>query len=303
MLGLADRRRVSDLTIADVEEIKRFLSVTRTDMLTWLPSPWEPGWKSEAASELSNAETGPGGVAWGEDAVRTAYAAAAIFLFAAADCLDAMADAANLLTTLYVPHVLARAVLEAGSQAWWLLEPGIGARRRVIRSILVRASSARYLGKAVRKLDPAGTAADFGEDQVTVRAYAASLGLTYVCNDSRVECEGERLPSYTARADDFERAVFITGAYSIYSGAAHAEMYSIVQGWRPSAATAQRWERRPERVPVWAVVLAAAGFATVPAFRAITLLGKGARRMDLAYSMRNIGQMARRMELPREWWY
>jgi hypothetical protein len=95
----------------------------------------------------------------------------------------------------------------------------------------------------------------------------------------------------------------MAGAYSIYSGAAHAEVYSIVQGWRPSVVTVQRWERRPERIPVWAAVMAAAGFATVPAFRALTLLGKGARIMDLAYSMRHIGQMARRMDLPRAWWY
>jgi hypothetical protein len=53
-------------------------------------------------------------------------------------------------------------------------------------------------GKAARKLDPAGIPADFGEDQATVRAYAASLGLTYICNDSRVECESERRISQAA---------------------------------------------------------------------------------------------------------
>jgi CheY-like chemotaxis protein len=57
------------------------------------------------------------------------------------------AVATDPVAALYVPHVLARAVMEAGSQAWWLLGPGIGARRRVIRSISVRASSARYLGQ------------------------------------------------------------------------------------------------------------------------------------------------------------
>src|SRR5258706_11708537 len=32
---------VADLTITDVDEIKRFLFATREDVLTWQPSPWE----------------------------------------------------------------------------------------------------------------------------------------------------------------------------------------------------------------------------------------------------------------------
>jgi hypothetical protein len=92
-------------------------------------------------------------------------------------------------------------------------------------------------------------------------------------------------------------------AYAIYSGAAHAELCSVVQSWRPSPAAAPLWERNPERDAVWAAIMAGAGFVVVPAFRAITLLGKGARRMDLAYSMRNVGEMARRMGLPRGWVY
>jgi len=82
--------------------------------------------------------------------------------------------------------------------------------------------------------------------------------------------------------------------------AAHAELYAIRQGWRLSPTAGPLWEKNPDRVPVWAAVLAGAGFATVPAFRAITLLGKNARRVDLAYSMRNIGQMTRRLGLPKE---
>lgn len=294
---------MTDLTLADVDDVKNYLLTTREDLLTWLPNPWQPAWRSEAADELRNAEAGPGG-AWGENPVRTAYAAASTFVFAAVDCLDAMADSANLLTTLFVPHVLARAAMEAGAQAWWLLEPKIGARNRVIRSILIRASSARYLGEAARKLDPVpGSAANFGEDQNMVRTYAASLGLSYICNDDRVECEGEKLPSYNARANEFEKALFMTGAYKIYSGAAHAELYAVTQSWRPSTIAAPLWEKNPDRIAVWAAVLAGAGCATVPAFRAITLLGKNARMVDLAYSMRKIGQMTRRLGLPKEWVY
>jgi hypothetical protein len=291
---------VADLTVGDIDRIKGFLTVTCEDILRWLPAAWEPGWQSEAASELRNGEVGANGP-WGEEPVRTAYAAAQVFLYAALDSLDAIADSVNPLTTTYVPHVLARAAMEAGSQTWWLMEPRIGVRRRVIRSILIRASSARHLGKAARKMDRA--ALDYGEDQAMVREYAKNLGLSYVCNDDVVQCETETLPGYTKRGADFEKAVFMTAAYAIYSGAAHAELYAVSQVWRLSAAAAPLWERAPDRVAVWAAVLAAAGFATVPAFRAIQVLGLNARKAEIAYSMRNLGKVMREMELPREWWY
>ena len=159
-----------------------------------------------------------------------------MFVFAALDCLSAMAHSVTLLTTAYVPNVQARAAMEAGSQAWWLLEPGIGARRRVIRSVLIRAQSARFLGQAVRKVDPALTVTGYGEDPPAVLQYASGAGLAYICNDTRVECEGEILPGYTRRATEFESAVEVGAAYKIYSGAAHAELYAVMQGRRQATA-------------------------------------------------------------------
>jgi hypothetical protein len=261
---------------------------------------------SEAAIEVYNGEQRADGSAWGEDPVRTAYAASAAFLFASLDCLQAMADSVNLLTTAYVPNVIARAAMEAGSQAWWLLEPKIGARRRAIRSILVRAKSARYLSQAARKIDPVGQVTQYGEDQPTVRSYARDLGISYICNDDRTECEGEKLPGYNARAAALESAMKMIAAYNIYSGATHAELYSVAQGWRQSPIPGQAapsWERAPDRQAVWATVIAAAGFAAMPAYRAIILLGRNARAVELTYSMRKIGQLTRRMDLPPEWRY
>jgi len=214
-----------DLTIGDVAEIKSFLFRTCDDVLSWLPGTgWQPAWQSDAARELSNSEVRADGSPWGDEPVRTAYAAAAVFLLTATDSLRALADSANVLTTTYTSGVLARAVMEAGAQAWWLLEGGIGARRRVIRSVLIRASSARWLGKAVKIADPAGTASAYGEDQARVQACATALGLSYVCNSKKAECETELLPGYTDRATDFEKAVGVGASYSIYSGAAHAEL-------------------------------------------------------------------------------
>jgi hypothetical protein len=296
---------VSDMTIEDAAEIYAFLHGTSADVIRWLPgAAWEPAWQSEAAREVGNSETGSPGQPWGDAPVRTAYATAAVFIFAAVDSLNAIADSVSVFTTAYVPNILARAAMEAGGQAMWLLEPGIGARVRVIRSILIRASSARKLGQAVRTGDPSAPVTDYGEDQDRVRAYAQGLGLTYISNDDRTECEGTVLPRYTARAAVFEQALQMSAAYKIYSGAAHAELYSVLQSWRPTASpgsSAVVWERRPEREAVWAAVIAAAGMAVMPAFRAITLLGRHARRIEVFHSMRRVGELTRRMGLPRDW--
>jgi len=114
-------------------------------------------------------------------------------------------------------------------------------------------------------------------------------------------CETEVLPGYTQRATDFEKAVYLTAAYSLYSGAAHAELYAISQSWRQSATATPLLERSHERIAVWAAVLAAAGFATVPAFSALQLFGKSSRNQEVASCMRRIGQMCRDMDLPRDW--
>jgi hypothetical protein len=42
---------------------------------------------------------------------------AQLFLYAALNSLAALGDSVNVMTTTYVPHVLARAAMEAGSQA------------------------------------------------------------------------------------------------------------------------------------------------------------------------------------------
>lgn len=149
-----------------------------------------------------------------------------------------MADSVNVRTTTYTSGVLARAVMEPGAQAWWLLERGIGARRRVTRSVLVRASSARRLQKSVKAADPRGKPRDYGEDPARVTTYARALGLSYTCNSRKTECESESLPGYTDRATEFEKAIGVSAAYAIYSGAAHAELYGVdagLAGCRPTA--------------------------------------------------------------------
>jgi predicted RNA-binding Zn-ribbon protein involved in translation (DUF1610 family) len=191
---------MTDLTATDVDANRQYLGVVRDDVLNWLPTTWVPGWQSEAAMELANREVRSDRTQWGEQPVRTAYAAAQVLIYAAADCLEALADSTNTRTTVYVPNVLARAAMEAGSQAWWLLEPGIGPRRRVVRAVLIRHSSALNLNDAARKLDPvSGAASTYGEDEAMVATYAQDLNLAPITRNGRTwACEPEILPGYTA---------------------------------------------------------------------------------------------------------
>jgi hypothetical protein len=299
-----------DLTQVDIDEIRAFLTRTCDDAGRWLPGTgWRPAWKSAAEREICNAELRPDGSLWGEDPVRTAYAAATVFLFAGLDALLALRDSVNVSTTSYVPGVLSRAAMEAGSQAFWLLQPDIGARRRVIRSVLVRAGSAANLKDSVEAVDPAEVVSDYGESPSRIEAYAQGLGLTYAIKKDEhgrkaLECEGERLPSYTARAVEMETAMKMSAAYRIYSGAAHAELYSVMQAWRSTTpGTAVPLERWCDREAVWTAVLASAGFVMMPAFRALMLLDLRARMHEMVRSMQAIGTMTNRMKLPRAWRY
>lgn len=175
-----DHGSVAELTDNDVREMKRFLTETCTDLKRWLPEPeWQPGWQSEAAAERSNQEIGPSGV-WGPAPVCSVYVAAALYLEGVLQCMRAMADIITTDTTHYVPNCLARAAMESGSQAFWLLEEGIGARRRVARFMLLRASGARRLAGEVGKTNPS-SAGLYGKTPGQAAALAASLG----CSDRR----------------------------------------------------------------------------------------------------------------------
>jgi hypothetical protein len=299
---------VAYLTDDDVREMQRFLNGTCADLKRWLPEPeWHPGWHSEAARERANQESGPGGP-WGQDPVRSVYTAAALYLEAVLQCMRAMAAALTPESTHYVPNCLLRAAMEAGSQAFWLLEPGLGTRRRVARFMLIRASGARQRSEQVSMTDP-GTAHLYGETPQQAAALAASLGLSceYRAQGKyRGEwwCGNEKLPGYTERNRMLEDAMFTRAAYSIYSAALHAEWHSVIGGWEEVMLEdgTRAMVIRPDREAVWGAVMVAAAPAVVPAIRAVQLLGYGARRREIGHWVDSSLGLMRRMGLPREWW-
>jgi hypothetical protein len=260
-----------------------------------------------AARECGNSEAGPGG-AWGDDTVRTVYAGAALYLDTILRCIQAMAGALTAESTPYEMNALARAAMEAGAQLWWLLQPGIGVRRRVARFWLIRASGARYLHETVQIVDPAAPSGTYGETPVMVGAAVDGLGLSYSERQPLDKkwfrsCEGETLPGYTARAKAFETAVSMSAAYTIYSAAAHAEWHAVIASFRqePLPGGGTILLGRPDLVAVAGAVLAAAGFAVVPANRALRLLGRTAPLAEFGYHARRADDLIHRLGLPEEW--
>lgn len=288
--------------------MRLFLADTRDDVTRWLPPPrWEPAWRSETAWEIGNSGAGPAG-AWGEDTIRTVYAGAALYLDTILRCTQGLADALTPQTTPYVANAVARAAMEAGAQLWWLLEPGIGVRRGVARFWLARASGARYLDDTVHRIDPAAPPGTYGETPAMVRAAIDGLGLSYSERQLRngrwiLSCESETLLGYTARATAFETAVSMSAAYSIYSAAAHAEWHAVIAGFRQEAVPGGGTilVSRPDLVAVGGAVLAAAGFAIVPADRALRLLGRTARLAEFGYHARRAEDLIHCLGLPEEW--
>lgn len=296
---------VPDLRDDDVAEMTRYLTEASDAISSWFPDvEWVPAWQSEAARERAEAVQGPSGP-WGDMPVRTAYAAAAFLLEAVLQCVRALSGALTAEATPYVANCLARSALEAGSQAWWLLEPGIGAQRRVARFLLVRARSARAVQDTAKTLGV--KPGDYGETVATVLEHAAALGFELVSagKGRRWSCGVDELPSYTARARAFEQALRTRGSYGIYSGSAHAEWHAIISGWQLPQIPGDVQSllvKAPDRVALWSAVFNTVNAGLEVSRRALDLLGRRARLLDLYYLSGNALALMRRMELPRDWW-
>jgi hypothetical protein len=202
------------------------LVADRVDVWTGKDSwTFEPG--SPAAVESGNAEMRADGSPWGDRPVRTVFQLAQM----ATKYTVEMARSVSVLIEAHRPapaiEVVVRSSLEAASVAWWLTEDGLGARRRVCRMQLLRRNSARELARSVAEVG-ADQAVMGNETVPSIEAECAALGLAPFSANGDV-LEGEMRPGYTKRAKDFTDDLGYLGAYSIYSGAAHAELAGL---WR-----------------------------------------------------------------------
>jgi hypothetical protein len=193
------------------------------------PPQWTPTDGSQAAVEVANTEVDAEGNPWGPRPVQTAYALANLGMGAILDHLSALLALLAEQMPILATTVLSRAALEMGAQVWWLMEPGLGARRRVARYQAIRLDSAEWGEKAVKEFDPSANPAEYGTTSKAVITEANALGLK-VCRRNQVE--GESPGTATALTTAFLNEFMETGAGAVYrtfSGVAHGKLYGLFQ--------------------------------------------------------------------------
>ena len=226
-----EHRHVTPLAPAEVDQIREYLTTTRTDVLQWLPDfEWSMAWKSEAAAERANTETRPDGIPWGGQPLIWTDATAWFFISAVVDCIDAMCLCITPDTPTLVPNALTRVALEAGAKASWLLQPGLGARSRVARRILIHHASARQIRDTVKAVNsqrrptPRWRTAEYPPTIQAVLHEAHALGLRCQYEEHHTDhgetrklfaCDGQALPTSTRLASDFAAKIRTPGAYAI----------------------------------------------------------------------------------------
>jgi phage host-nuclease inhibitor protein Gam len=190
-------------------------------------STWTFETGSSASAEVANTEIRADGTSWGDRPVRTScqYAQMATKMAVELSRCAALLIGAGRAA----PGIEAgtRASLEAGSVAWWLLEPGLTARQRVCRMQLLRRNGAREYAKSISEVGEDLAVA--GKETVAgIEAECRDLGLAPFTQNGN-ELEGQARLGYTARVKALTDDLGNQGAYSIYSGVAHAELAGL---WR-----------------------------------------------------------------------
>jgi hypothetical protein len=104
---------------------------------------WQPAADSEASAELASGQFRHDGQPWSEEVLRTPYAAASLLMTGVLDNLGSIRQLIDEPMPAIGSTLIARSAMEIGAAAWWLMEPGIGARRRTCRQFVLSLISAR----------------------------------------------------------------------------------------------------------------------------------------------------------------
>ncbi len=194
----------------------------------------DPG--SPAARELQDARgrLATAGL-WGENPVRTAYAVAFMSYQAGLEQTRAMAELMTGAFTIVPVAALLRPLVEVASQAWWLLEPEIGAVARVARMQAVRYRSAVEGERVAKMMEVPENQVHLHTERVQqVADYSRGLGLDVPGKDGYAYvCAGERLPTPTYRVQQMFAEVDVPGVYNLYSGFTHGELFALWQAFEP----------------------------------------------------------------------
>jgi hypothetical protein len=211
---------------------------------------WEPVTGSEGAAELANAEVRTDASPWGERPPRTAYAAANLMMLGVIDDLKSIERLLVTPVPVIGPTVIARSAIEIASGAWRLMEPGIGARRRVCRELVASLTSARRAKQVAKEYaesfqvsgdpipaDVAAMIAEARQQEPTVLQRIGELGVAAPTSGPKIENE-KADPATDATAKMLEVLLPpnlpATTFYRTYSAVTHGQLYGLMNLMTPA---------------------------------------------------------------------
>jgi hypothetical protein len=225
---------------------------------------WEPQPGSEAAAEIANTEVRQTGAPWGEEPPRTAYAAANLMMIGVLDNLASIHKLIGIEMPVIGPTVVARSTIEIASGAWWLMEPGIGARRRVCRELALSLESARRARQVAEEFKAHALArgVQAGQEIIEALQQEASvlqrimdLGIVPPSPGFSPKVENEKAESATdATAAVLDEVLRKYGPgssiYRTYSAVTHGTFYGLMNFMEPTVtadgSTLLSWHLPPE---------------------------------------------------------
>jgi hypothetical protein len=203
---------------------------------------WIPSSSSEAAGELANTEKGQNGP-WGDAAPRTAYAAANLLMTAVLDDLGSLQQLLSPRMPVMGPTVIARSAVEIAATVWWLMEPGIGVRRRVCRELVLSLTSARRAGQLTQDMEASQSVTHALGQEAKVLQRIADLGLAQPTSRKYAPAiEGETAPEATHGTAAMLKLLLPPSAsneaiYRSYSAVTHGEIYGLMNFMAPGVSS------------------------------------------------------------------
>jgi hypothetical protein len=200
---------------------------------------WQPARDSEASADLANGQVRQDGQPWSDDVLRTPYAAASLLMTGVLDNLGSIRQLIGDPMPAISPTLIARSAMEIGATAWWLMEPGIGARRRTCRQLVLSLISARRAAQVAEELrdDEARSEGLAQEDRVL--AQIRDLGIIEPTGTRyRPLIEGESFPQATELTARMLESCYpgLAGTrsfYRSYSAVLHGQIYGLMNFMTP----------------------------------------------------------------------
>jgi hypothetical protein len=248
---------------------------------------WRPAFVSSQGRREADSIAGlirSDGASWGAAPIEVVWKASELLYAATLEYTRATARLMVPPFRTWAPTTEARSAVEAAGQALWLFDLQLpDGRTRIGRFTTMRLNAARQLEYTYNKVQPAGQLQEYGTPAADIEAQAALLGLAPVLNKKNdvIGYEGQQAPKIE---DLVQKVVGGNSTYSVLSGTAHSEFWSLLGGYRgkppaPAGVSDDEHEADPESfVPL---VRACIQALFKPIDNACEMFGRGALANDL----------------------